>query len=107
MNSRPFARRSGAEAGHHELTFMRRDGERFPVQIEASLLGEDEPGFLCVVRDVSLEEGERERLRDAHSVARLISWEWDPVDDSIELSSGLIDLTGLEVPDSIRSWPGC
>ncbi len=67
--------------------------------IEASALGEDEPGFLCVVRDVSHEEGERERLRDAHSVARLISWEWDPSDDSIALSSGLIDLTGLEVPE--------
>ena len=78
---------------------MRKGGERFPVTIEASALGEDEPGYLCVVRDVSHEEGERERLHDAHAVARLISWEWDPSDDSIALSSGLIDLTGLEVPD--------
>ncbi len=99
VNSQAFHASLQGDRGHYELTFMRKGGERFPVTIEASALGEDEPGFLCVVRDVSHEEGERERLHDAHAVARLISWEWDPSDDSIALSSGLIDLTGLEVPD--------
>jgi PAS domain S-box-containing protein len=54
-------------AGHHELTFQRKNGERFPVWIEVSPLsernGDEEPGFLAVVRDASREIRERQNLR--------------------------------------------
>jgi PAS domain S-box-containing protein len=55
-------------ASHHDLTFQRKDGERFPVWIEVSALaernGNAELGFLAVVRDVSREIREMQAARD-------------------------------------------
>jgi PAS domain S-box-containing protein len=52
----------------HDLTFQRKNGERFPVWIEVSALaernGNGEPGFLAVVRDVSREIREMQAARD-------------------------------------------
>jgi PAS domain S-box-containing protein len=85
-------------SGHYEQIWKRKDGERFPVTVDASPLGSGEPsGYLCVVRDVSRETHERERLREAHDVARLATWEWDPATDAIELSTGLVDLARVEL----------
>ena len=74
--------------------FARRDGTRFPVAITVSVL-DDEDGFVGVVRDISREVAERERLREAHRVARLASWAWDSADDRLVLSSGGDERIGL------------
>ncbi|MDA0161349.1 PAS domain S-box protein [Solirubrobacter ginsenosidimutans] len=87
-----------------ELVFCRKDGERFPVTLDASHIevGADIGAFICVVRDMSREVAERERLREAHRVARLASWELDPRTMSLELSSDLRHIGGLRLPSDPR-----
>ncbi|UUY05526.1 PAS domain S-box protein [Svornostia abyssi] len=78
-----------------ELTFMHRDGRRFPVIIDEADLPErsGRQAVLSVVRDVSELVGTRDRLAEAHRVADLNSWEWYPERDYVivyedPLSSG-------------------
>jgi PAS domain S-box-containing protein len=82
------------QRGHYELTWKRKSGESFPIAIDVSPLGH-EGSFLCVVRDLSGEQRARQRLEEAHEVARLASWEWDPGSDIMDTSSGLADLAGV------------
>lgn len=83
------ARMRRALAGDHgsgELTFMRRDGERFPVLVESAALdvgGGGAPSVLAFVRDISDLVDARRRLEEAHRVAGLVSWEWHPGDDRV------------------------
>ncbi|MDX6648903.1 MAG: hypothetical protein QOJ97_854 [Solirubrobacteraceae bacterium] len=79
-----FAAAMCGERTHHELTFRRRDGELFPVAIDIAALPDEDGGFIAAIRDLSDEVRERRRLREAHEVARLTSWEWDPADDRID-----------------------
>lgn len=67
------------EHGSRELTFMRRDGSRFPALVDEAPLvenAEGRPSTLSVVRDATELTDARDRLREAHEVARLSSWEW-------------------------------
>jgi PAS domain S-box-containing protein len=84
------------QRGPFEVTWKRKSGERFPVAIDASPLG-DGSGVLCVVRDLSGEERERQRLEEARDIARLASWEWYPDTDAMEISMGLAYLAGIEI----------
>ncbi|MGK2937819.1 MAG: PAS domain S-box protein [Solirubrobacteraceae bacterium] len=70
-----------------ELTFMHRDGRRFPVLIDAASLPErsGKQSVLLVVRDISELVGTRDRLAVAHRVADLNSWEWYPDRDYVIL----------------------
>ena len=81
-----------------ELVFCRKDGTRFPVTLDAchTDAGDGGRAFICVVRDVSEELAERERLRDAHRVAQLISWELDAATLSLQLSGDAEDLAALQ-----------
>jgi PAS domain S-box-containing protein len=92
------------EAGRgqvHELesVLARLDGTRCPVAVTVTALDGDE-GFVGVVRDISREVAERERLREAHRVARLVSWDWDPVNDRLVLSNMDGEVTGLRLASS-------
>lgn len=62
----------------HELTFMRANGERFPVIIDTSELPERgrRNMILSVIRDASDIVGARNRLAEAHRVAGLVSYEY-------------------------------
>ncbi|MEA2418589.1 MAG: hypothetical protein QOE60_795, partial [Thermoleophilaceae bacterium] len=82
--------------GRYEVTWMRTSGERFPVAVDVSPLGDD-GSFLCVTRDLSAEQRARQRLEEAHDVARLASWEWIPDTDAMEVSSGLADLAQIDL----------
>lgn len=67
------------DGSSHELTFVRRDGGAFRALVDDAPLVEDpgaRPGTLSVVRDISELTDARDRLREAHDVARLCSWEW-------------------------------
>jgi PAS domain S-box-containing protein len=85
--------------GHYEVTFKRKNGERFPVAVDAAPLG-DGAGFLCVARDLTGERRARRRLEEAHLVARLATWDWDPATDILETSSGLAEIAGI--PTDVR-----
>jgi PAS domain S-box-containing protein len=101
-----FARTLEGGSGHREWTFKRRNGERFPASLDISTLTHPDTGeaqgMIAVIRDVSQEVAEREDLREAHRVARLASWTWDPVRDRLEVSTSLLTLAGVELW-SIRS----
>ena len=49
-------------------------------------------------RGTTREMNERELLREAHRVARLISWEYEPESESVVLSQELTDVVGAHVP---------
>lgn len=73
--------RAAGNAGHatRELTFMRRNGERFPALVDKAPLVERSaarPASLFVIRDITELTEARDRLREAHEVARLSGWEW-------------------------------
>jgi PAS domain S-box-containing protein len=91
---------SGAKI-RHETVFCRKDGERFAATIDCSALGEGERGFVAVIRDISEQVRERDWLREAHDVARLASWEWDPERDRVRVWSGLRDIHGLQARDDL------
>ncbi|MEA2361173.1 MAG: hypothetical protein QOD71_318 [Thermoleophilaceae bacterium] len=80
--------------GYYEVYFKRKNGERFPVAVNTSPLG-DRGGFLCVARDLTGEQRARQRLEEAQAVARLASWEWNPDTDAMEISRDFADLAGL------------
>jgi PAS domain S-box-containing protein len=87
------------ERGQYEVNWKRKSGELFPVAVDVSPLG-DGSGYLCVARDLSDEQRARQHLEEAHGVARLASWEWDPGSDALATSSGLVELAGLPVDGS-------
>jgi PAS domain S-box-containing protein len=86
------------ERGRFEVVLCRRGGERFAAVVDVTGLAAEEGGtaygMLCVCRDVSLEVAERDRLRHAHDVARLVTWDWDPVGDRVERPYG--GIVGVE-----------
>lgn len=83
--SAALAEARSSERATHELTFMRADGERFPVLIDASDMLDvgDRHAMVSVVRDVSELVGARDRLAEAHRVAGLVSWEYLPEQDEV------------------------
>jgi PAS domain S-box-containing protein len=94
---RLFAAALEGRADQLECVLARRDGARFPVVVTASTLDDDD-GLVAVVRDVSREAADRARLREAHRVVRLVSWDWDPADDRLLLSREDDDARGLLGP---------
>ncbi len=91
---------SGAKI-RRETVFCRKDGERFAATVDCSALGEGEHGFVAVVRDISEQIRERDWLREAHDVARLASWEWDPDRDRVRVWSGLGALREFQARDDL------
>lgn len=89
--------RSDGESAH---VFRRSDGERFDVTVTGAPLDEDDPpaGRVGVVREVTREVREREQLRQAHRVARLVSLEYDLASGVVELSRDLGEIAGLDLP---------
>lgn len=79
--------------GSREFSFMRRDGERFPVLVANARLDAPEggaPSILAFVRDISDLVDARRRLEEAHTVANLMSWEWHAGRDEVTVAfSGL------------------
>jgi PAS domain S-box-containing protein len=60
--------------GRYDLVFCRKNGERFPILGTTSALGDPAPGgFLAVIRDVSDERLERDRLRAAREYERAVT----------------------------------
>jgi PAS domain S-box-containing protein len=84
------------QPGHYEVTWKRKSGERFPVAVDASPLG-DGSGYLGVARDLTGEQRALQHLEEAHAVARLASWEWDPTTDALATTSGFVELAGIEI----------
>lgn len=86
----------------HELTFVRADGERFPVLIDTSRMRERDGRTvsLSVIRDISELVTTRNRLQEAHRVAELSTWEWYPDRDLViafETATGpggTVEMTG-------------
>jgi len=85
-----------------DLVLRRRDGSRFPASLTMSPLepggGGTSEGLVAVVRETSRETDERALLQEAHHVARLVSWEYDPRSGAVELSRDLADVVGSRVP---------
>ena len=84
-----------------ELVLRRRDGSRFPALLTMSVLAEDggaSEGIVAVLRETSRETDEHALLQEAHRVARLVSWEYDPGSGLVELSRELTDMEGGHVP---------
>jgi PAS domain S-box-containing protein len=82
--------------GRYAVTFERSTGDRFPVTIDVTPLPyAGSNGFLAVVRDSSREVADRKLLREAHRVARLASWEWDPRTDRMRGSYELAAEAGI------------
>lgn len=77
----------------HELTFMRANGERFPVIIDTSELPERgrRNTMLSVIRDASELVATRDRLAEAHRVAGLLAWEWFPDRDEVVVYENPLD----------------
>lgn len=72
-----------------ELTFMRRNGERFPALVDKAPLVERSaarPSTLFVVRDITELSQARDRLRASHEVARISGWEWFTEDDRVVIT---------------------
>lgn len=68
-----FAASMAERSARWELTFQRRDGARFPASVTSSALvtaGDDVAGFASVLRDMTGEQRERERLRAAEARLR-------------------------------------
>ncbi len=83
-----------------ELVYRRRNGERFPVTVTVAPVAQDgggSEGFVCVLREVTREHREHERLREAHRVARLVSWEYDPCSGAVSLSQWLSGVGGVHL----------
>ncbi len=91
-------------AGHvveADVVLRRRDGSRFPASLTMSPLAEDgggSEGIVAVVRETSRETDEHALLQEAHRVARLVSWEYDPGSGTVELSRDLEPAAGGRVP---------
>lgn len=68
-----------------QLTFMRRDGTRFPVALDEADLPDREGrvAILTVVRDISELAAAHDRLADAHRLAAFTTWEFFPDEDRI------------------------
>jgi PAS domain S-box-containing protein len=84
---------------HHELQFMRHSGELFPVSLDATRTGEDgeqDSELIAVIRDTSVEVEERRRRRESERVAKLATWEWDPVTDLVTGSTALALAGGIK-----------
>ena len=81
--------------------FRRKDGSRFDVTISATTIEEDDPsaGIVAVIREITREVREREQLREAHRVARLVSMEYDLATGVVELSRDLSEIRGLDLPE--------
>jgi PAS domain S-box-containing protein len=60
-----------------DVVFRRSSGERFPVTLDASPVEtcDGAPGYICVVRDMTNDLRERERLREAQRLSGLGSFE--------------------------------
>jgi PAS domain S-box-containing protein len=91
----------GGRTAQH--VFRRKDGERFDVTVTSAPLDEDDlsAGLVGVMREVTHEVRERERLREAHRVARLVSMEYDLATGLVELSRDLSEIEGLDLPDRV------
>jgi PAS domain S-box-containing protein len=92
---------SGAEH-EFDLVYCRLDGERFPVRLTMAPVAADGgtgEGFVCVMREVTREVRERDWLREAHSAARLVSWEYDPRSGRVTVSGALAALRGVHVAE--------
>ena len=84
-----------------ELVLRRRDGSRFPALLTMSVLAEDggaSEGIVAVLRETSRETDEHALLQEAHRVARIVSWEYDPDSGTVALSRELTDVEGSHVP---------
>ncbi|MEY2532685.1 MAG: hypothetical protein QOF29_595, partial [bacterium] len=91
-----------------ELVFARKDGERFAVTIATAAVSEPAggpPGVVGVMREVTRELRERERLREAQHVAGLASWEHDPATGRLELA-GTAEIAGVRLPSALSLQDG-
>lgn len=96
-----------AEHGRHESQGWRKrkDGTQFWADIIFSALydGENLKGFIKVTRDITerrkaerdLIESEK-RLKEAQEIAKLGSWEWDAVNDTVKWSEEMYNI--FEIP---------
>ncbi|UUY05527.1 PAS domain S-box protein [Svornostia abyssi] len=83
--------RASTDGGHasRELTFMRRNGERFPALVDKAPLverSEAKPSTLFVIRDITELARTRDRLRASHEVARISGWEWFTEGDRVVIN---------------------
>lgn len=100
-----FATSMAAPSARWELTFQRRDGQRFPANVTSSALVAADggvAGFASIVRDTTSEHCERERLRAAEArlhqaqrMARVGSFEGDHRTGEARWSEELFRLLGL------------
>ena len=89
--------------------YYRRDGSRIPVLIGVAALEMELDYTICVVVDMTQQQGERtqslqqseERLRLALDAANMGHWDWDILNDTIAWSESLERMMGLE-PDSFN-----
>jgi PAS domain S-box-containing protein len=96
-----LAERARTGRFHGELTLVRRDGSKFPVEI-SSMIYKDGSGKTMtsmVIRDISarLRSESALRSKEAHlqlaqRVAHLGSWEWNPKTKSVEWSDEMFDI---------------
>lgn len=92
-----------------EVVLERRCGERYPALIQIARI--DDPqhreSFIAILRDLTEERTAQERLTEAHTTARLTSWDWDPRSDRLRFASQpLLPLRdGMSLEAVLRNIP--
>lgn len=90
--------------GPREVTAMRRDGTRFPIDLALSEMRlEDEWHFVGIIRDITDRkeqmqalEDSRRSLQEAQRIARIGSWEWVLASGELSWSDEVFRLFGHE-----------
>ncbi len=98
-----------------ECSFVRADGSRVWVLLNASPLRDDDgryAGSVCLMSDISLRlelrsvlHRRENQLAEAQRVARLGSWEWDVATDTLTFSEEMYRILGIN-PDRVATFDG-
>ena len=84
------------EQRRFQVPLRHRAGRRLEILADVSRFHQNgEPGIVSVIRDVTDLVTARERLAEAHRVARLTSWEWDPAADRVTVFDNSLESYGL------------
>jgi PAS domain S-box-containing protein len=103
-----------ARTGHFigELTFLRRDGTKFPVEVSSSLFkNKDGQGWSSIiVRDITQRKQNEDSLRtseallsEAQRIGHIGHWEWTAPGKDLACSDELLRI--LELPQNSKSIP--
>jgi diguanylate cyclase (GGDEF)-like protein/PAS domain S-box-containing protein len=110
----PSGNGARAETAAADVEAHRKDGTVFPVHASFGSISLDhELLFIALIRDLTGERRSEEELRrtrdrllEAEELARIGSWEWDIVNDTVTWSDQVFRIYGLEPNEIVPTYEG-